>query len=409
MRRALEKSKSSTINLDFHVYNGVHIDFESFMAEAGPHIARWRLVKVVIRTPKSWESALGRFTTAQAPSLESLELRARIAGHLRSQNVISLFNGAPAPSTLKYLTLSRIPVAVEPLGLAGLVSLDLTEIPNISTSELLEILRNSPRLENLALDDNPGLIGIGSQLSAVPPIALPKLTVLGLELIDPEGTNCILSKIRIPSRHRVDIIDIDIRGVSVTDVLFTPAIAHILHTNIPAPDPRFSDINIEVTGSHGCTIKVRGIELSLLVDGEDQIEGILSWLVEGLGSEAAACPVRLKLEVSGMDPVRLVALPSPLVIKHLSIPESLLRSLLQSPRVAIFQPSNPTSFGRLLVEVESLAVEFGTMKAQEEFIVMLKLHTEAMLTIGTESRGPVSLKSIELRGRSRVKGLVEQV
>ncbi|KAG8910434.1 hypothetical protein FRC01_006338, partial [Tulasnella sp. 417] len=377
MRRALEKSKSSTINLDFHEYN-LQIDFESFMAEAGPHIARWRSVKVVIRSYRSWESAVGTFTTGQAPSLETLGVYALRADHRQSRNVISLFNGAPAPSTLKYLTLYRIPMAVEPLSLAGLVSLALTEIPNISTSELLEILRNSPRLETLTLTDNPGLVGIGSQLSAVPLIALPKLTSLALALIDHEGANYIISKIRIPSRHRVDF-SVDIREVNARSVLFTPAIAHILHTTVPAPDPRFSDINIEVKGTHGCTIQVRGIELCLLVDGEDQIGGVLGWLVEGLGSEAAACTVRLKLEVSDMDPVRLVALPYPLVIKHLSVPESSLRSLLQSPRVAIFLPSNPMPSDRLLAEVESLVVKFGTMEAQEEFIVMLRLHTEAML------------------------------
>ncbi|KIO16238.1 hypothetical protein M407DRAFT_34118 [Tulasnella calospora MUT 4182] len=411
VRRALEKSKASMINLHYPAYSEPHIELGSFMTEAGPHIARWRSLEITTRQspPQSLERTLGPLTTAQAPSLESLWLSLSARGHSVSRNTITLFNGASAPSTLKYLTLDRAQVALEPLGLSSLVSLILSRVSNVSTTQILQIVRNSPWLETLSLEANPGLVGIGSQLSAIPPIALPKLGTLTLEWIDHEGANCILSTIRIPNRRCVYICD-DFSEVSAPSVLLTPTIAHILDTTIPNPDPQFFDIKVKVEDYDGCTVQVRGMDLELYVDGEHQIQEILGWLAEGLRSEAAACPVQLTLDCSDMDPVRLVEVPSPLVIKQLSISESLLRSLLQSPRVAMFQPPKPTSSGSLLAQVENLSVKFGTIESQEEFIAVLRgRYEEATSGKETESEGPMTLKSVELRGRPRAEGLVEKL
>ncbi|KIO25196.1 hypothetical protein M407DRAFT_25420 [Tulasnella calospora MUT 4182] len=120
IRRALENSKASMINLHYPEHNEAHIDLESFMAEAGPYIARWRSLTVVARWSPQWESALDPLTSAQAPSLEFLELCLFGPGYLTPAKAITLFGGALAPSTLKYLTLSHVQVAIEPLGLSGL-------------------------------------------------------------------------------------------------------------------------------------------------------------------------------------------------------------------------------------------------------------------------------------------------
>ncbi|KAG8903263.1 hypothetical protein FRC01_009259 [Tulasnella sp. 417] len=409
VRRVLEKSKASMINLKYHSNSRTNIDLESFMAEVSPHIARWRSLALTIRQPpESWESALSQLTTAQAPRLESLELKLIVRNHSGFGNAITLFNGAPAPASLKHLTLYRFKVAIEPLGLSGLVSLDLIHMSSISTPQLLEILRNSPWLQILNLDDNPGLVGLGSQLSAIPPLVLPKLTSLKLVWIDGEGANCILSKIRIPNRRKVYLCADISEGAR--PVLFTPTILHILHSTITATDHQFSDIQVDVYHNDELTIQARGMTLELYVDGEDQIEEVLSWIAEGLRSEAAACPVRLKIIGSDVDPVRLVAVPCPLVIKHLSLSGSLLQLLLQSPRVAIFQPPGPTCPGRLLADIGSLSIDVNTPKSQKEFITMLKARYEEPLT-GTEiePRCPVSLKSVELKGQPRAEGLVEEI
>ncbi|KIO25197.1 hypothetical protein M407DRAFT_25421 [Tulasnella calospora MUT 4182] len=410
-RRALERSKASVINIHYPARsNRRTIGLESFMAEAGPHIARWRSLTLSLQgSPQSCERALSPLITAQAPRLERLKLFWADRNRSIPRSVVTLFNGAPAPSTLKYLTLQRVQLAFEPLSLSGLVALDFTGIPILSTPQLLEILRNSPSLETLDLCRNSGLLGTGSQLSATPPIVLAKLNALTLEWTDHEGANCILSTIRIPNRRRV-CIRAEISGASAWSVLFTPTIAHILRPTTPSPDPGFSNIKVEVEASDICRIQARGMELELDVDGGDQIAGVLGWLAEGLGSEAAACPVQLVLDFSDIDPIPLVSVLFPLVIKHLSIPESSFRSLLQFPRVAIFQPSEPTSSGWLLGQLESLSIGFGTIESQEELIAMLRgQYEEATSGNETESRCPVSLKSVELRGRSRAEGLVEKI
>lgn len=76
---------------------------------------------------------------------------------------------------------------------------------------------------------------------------------------------------------------------------------------------------MEIDDEDDCTIQFRGIELGLLVDGEDMVHRTLRCMVDGLGSEAGECPVRPILDSSTMGPVRLAAVPSLLVVKHLSI------------------------------------------------------------------------------------------
>ncbi|KIO19669.1 hypothetical protein M407DRAFT_30669 [Tulasnella calospora MUT 4182] len=413
IRRALERSKASVINLHWSAHIRTRMNLESFMAEAGPHIARWRSLTVAGRlTLPSWENALGTLTTAQAPRLESLDLSVVGSGRSVPQNAITLFGGAPAPSTLKHLTLKRVSVEVEPLSLSGLLSLHLTRVANISTLQLLEILRNSQMLQTLSMED---LAGIGSQSLAIPSIELPQLVSLKLEWIAPEGANCILSKIRIPNRRQVYICaGIE---VSVRSVLFTPTIAHILHTTSPSPEPRSSDIIVKAEISSGCVIQFRGMELEIYmdgegVDGEDEVQEILGWLVEGLGSEAAACPVRLMIDWSNMDPLRLATVPSPLFIKHLSIPDSKVFGSFAQPRcVATHQPPEPPSSGWSLTQMESLSIGFDTIGSQKEFISMLRNRYEATPGIETigRSRCPMSLKSVELRGGPRNEGLVEEI
>ncbi|KIO21383.1 hypothetical protein M407DRAFT_245477 [Tulasnella calospora MUT 4182] len=60
--------------------------------------------------------------------------------------------------------------------------------------------------------------------------------------------------------------------------------------------------------------------------------------------------------------------------------------------------------------METLSIGFDTIESQEEFIVILRdRYEEATSGTETESRCPVNLKSVELRGRPRAEGLVENI
>ncbi|KAG8899529.1 hypothetical protein FRC01_010479, partial [Tulasnella sp. 417] len=411
VRRALEKSKGAMIDLHYPIYSQKVMSLEAFLAEAGPHVARWQSLTVAVQSVPglSWDSALAPLRTSQALSLKSLKLSLGMRGSLLPHKTVTLFGERPAPPTLKHLTLDRIQLAFEPLGLSGLVSLHLTQVDTISTAQLLEILRNSPCLENLGLDENPRLVALGSQPSAIQPIVLPKLFRLSLEELDHGGANSILSAIRIPNRRRLCICS-DLTGVDARSILFTSSLAHLLHPTNPTTNPQFSNINVEVYDDHECTIRFRGIELELWVDGEDQIQGILGWLAEDLGSEAAASPVRLMLYWPELDPARLAAVPPPLVVKHLSISGGLFGSFREFLCVAMFQPPDSTSSGWLLAQMESISVGFDSIESQREFVSMLRSrYGEATSGNERESRCPMNLRSVELRGRPETEGLVEEI
>lgn len=394
MRRALKKSRGVMIDFYYPLSRSSAANLKAFMAEVSAHIPQWRSLMIA------------------PPSQRPLE------GFI-STNPITLFGRAPAPSTLKNLTLDQIPVAFEPLGLSGLVSLDLQRVPTISTLQLLEILRDSPGLERLRLDGNPRLVVIGSQASNSQPIELPKLVSLSLRRTNNSGMNCILSNIRLPkSRHCVSI-HANMSGVNPRSVLFTSAISHILHATIPTPDLPSSVITVRSTGyENGTIIKFRDIELALVLDGEDSVRDILGWFADGLRSEAAECPVHLLLDSSKMDPVRLAAVRSPLVVKHLSISDSISKSSKEALYKAMVRAPDPSSSDWFLPQMETFIVEvgimesfsfgFGAMESQKQLISMLRNRYEGGKT---ELRCPMNLRSVGLLGELRPggEGLMEEI
>ncbi|KAG8974743.1 hypothetical protein FRC05_006903 [Tulasnella sp. 425] len=387
---------------------------EAFLVEAGPHIARWRSLAAAIHpsSPVSWESTFAALTTTPAPSLKTLDLRLSDRSRWTSPGIIVLFGGAPAAPSLENLYLKRIPVAIEPLRLSGLTSLTLTRVVTISTLELFEILRASPGLETLRLEENTGLAAVEPRPSAVEPIELPKLRYLTVQLIDHGAANCLLSTIRIPNRRHISFCA-NISSINARSVLFTPSISHLLHvqpTVVPALDSEPWNIKVEPVDDDACRIELRGVVLDLGVAGEDQIQDILGWVAEGLGSEAPECPVHLKVAWSTMDIARVAAVPAPLVVRHLSIYENLFGRLPDSFYVAMSQPPESTSSGWPLAQLECLSVGFNTMDPQRELIALLQSrYGNPASPSGTEPRCPTSLRSVELRGQPITEGLVDEI
>ncbi|KAG8929317.1 hypothetical protein FRC01_004539 [Tulasnella sp. 417] len=369
-------------------------------------MARCHSLKAVIRTTPSWERASGPLTTAQAPRLERLDLCFIYADYSIPQNTITLFGGAPAPSTLRHLRLARIPLEVEPLGLSGLVSLFLEGIKSISTSQLLDILRGSPWLEYLTLIQNPGLVAIRPQASTMPPIELPNLVSLSFTWLNHGGTNSIISNIRVPN-HRQISIGITIDGDSFLTTLLTPDITHILHATVPTADSSSSIIRVEIDEYDDFTIRFRGVKLSLCVDEGGRMQQVLGWLVDGLGPEAAGCSVHFMLDRSETDPAGLAAVPHPLVVKHLSISDGSLEGSFYD---AMIQPPDPASPTWLFAQMESLSVGLNRVESSMQLISMLRSRYQGATAEGeTGLRCPMNLRSVELRGKLNTEGLVEEI
>ncbi|KAG8950002.1 hypothetical protein FRC04_008081 [Tulasnella sp. 424] len=404
VRRALEKSKDAPIDIRYPRHESLGMTLEALLVEAGPHIARWRSLSALQPLePVSWKSAFTALTTTPAPILKTLKLKLSDQSRSTSQDTIILFGGAPASPSLENLYLNQIPVAIGPLRLSGLMSLNLKRVVTISTLELFEILRASPGLETLRLEENTGLAAVESRPSAVEPIELPKLRSLTVQLIDHGAANCLHSTIRIPNRRHIFFHD-NIRSINVRSVLFTPSISHLLHvqpTAIPALDPGPWNIKV-VVEYNDCRIEFRGVNLSLNVTGEDQIQDILGWLAEGLGSEAPGCPVHLIHGWSIMDIARLAAVPAPLVVRHLSVTES--------PMGLLSRQLESTFSGGPLAKLESLSVVFYTEESQRCLIALLQSgYGTPSSASRTETRFPTSLRSVELRGQPITEGLVDEI
>ncbi|KAG8974741.1 hypothetical protein FRC05_006901 [Tulasnella sp. 425] len=413
VRRALEKSKDAPIDLHYPRHGSPDMTLEAFLVEATPHIARWRSLLAVMDqlSPVSLESTFAVLTATPAPSLKSLDLRLGPRNRWTSQDIIILFGGAPASPSLENLYLKKMPVAIGPLRLSGLTLLTLTRVVTISTLELFEVLRASPGLETLRLEENTGLAAVEPRPSAVEPIELPKLRYLTIKWIDHGAANCLLSTIRIPSCRHI-FICANISSINVRSVLFTPSISHLLHvqsTANPALDSEPWKIKVEVDDGD-CTIEFRGLYLDLGLTEEDQIQDILGWLAEGLGPEAPGCPVHLMLDWSTMDIARLAAVPAPLVVRHLSVSETVFNILPASFHVALSRSLESTSSGWPLAQLESLSVKFHTAESQRELIALLQSrYGNTTSASGTETRCPTSLRSVELRGRPITEGLVDEI
>ncbi|KAG8919399.1 hypothetical protein FRC01_001304 [Tulasnella sp. 417] len=411
VRRALENSRGAMIDLFCPAQRWGCMSLKAFLDDTGPHVARWRSLWIAVTSESDWAP----LTKVHPPSLKILSMKQHDRRGTLSENAITLFGGAPAPSTLKQLMLNAVPLAVEPLRPSGLVRLSLKQIGTISTLQLLQILRRSPGLEELKLDGNPKLAAIGPQASNIQPIELPKLVFLSLHRTTVDGTYCILSNIRIPNPRRSLFISANIRGLGTGPTLLRPAIAHLLHTApIPPADLPFSVIKAKLSGASYCIIQFRGMELRVQVDGEDHVQAIFSWLVNGLGSEAAECPVHLILDTSYMDPIRINAALGPLIVRHVSVSDAFgdhsVRPSRENLYLAMAHPPDSTSPGWFLPQLESLTVGFKTVESQERLVSMLRARYQGATSHGeTESTRPRSLRSVELRGEPRAVGLVEEI
>ncbi|KAG8976925.1 hypothetical protein FRC05_002862 [Tulasnella sp. 425] len=116
-------------------------------AEIGGRIAQWKSLDV---GATKWNPVLASLKQANTPKLKTLNLRAPW-GHELVENVVTLFGGEPASVALKDLHVESIPLAIAPLRLSRLRSLELQGAPIVSTEEVLRVLRGSPGLKQCDL------------------------------------------------------------------------------------------------------------------------------------------------------------------------------------------------------------------------------------------------------------------
>ncbi|KAG9041736.1 hypothetical protein FS837_011820 [Tulasnella sp. UAMH 9824] len=172
IEKALRLSEPMPITVVFFRGYNNQLSKSKFTAVVNPHITRWGRASFLYddldKNPQAWESS-------ELPKLR-------------------YFGGRELPH-LQVVDLTATHLRWDPGQLPGLRVLDLTDDVNIySTSQLLQLLMGTPRLERLSLVEVPMRVDSAFQLS----VTLPHLISIKLHTIHPEIMQHLLSLIQLP-------------------------------------------------------------------------------------------------------------------------------------------------------------------------------------------------------------------
>lgn len=261
------------------------ISVEAFLAAVKEKSGCWRSVELVFR---HGPSAYPVLQSMPCPALEKLCLWC-IFQTAPLPEPFGLFGGMTAPSKLKKLTLCKVPVLLEPLKLADLESLALMKIGPQSMEEVVRILRASPNLVTLVLED---LVGLRPSNASNTPLVLQHLDTLKLRLPVPI-TRFLLSTLQAVNLNRLTLIA-NFSSIPPS-MLFTPGITHwipVLQRMVAKADKA----EIEFDWSNLCSLKFGTLSYLFQAEVFDTpgcTREILDWHIANLGEVVTALPACL--------------------------------------------------------------------------------------------------------------------
>ncbi|KAG8912500.1 hypothetical protein FRC00_004392 [Tulasnella sp. 408] len=268
---------------------------------------------------------------------------------------------------LRRLEIDGVPCEISPLGLQlnNFRSLNLVEVVNVEADQLLDVLRNSPRLEWLGLGRSP--VVCPSQ-PALAPIHLPYLMALHIIYMPTSVSHYFLTTIRAPNCSELVISSKfpELGDNVVGENLFTSSTKHFspvlqkLLTRGMYKDVRVNQTNdriyfqLKSHGREGDPVTPRNVELTFQLQSVEQIEETVHWLVGYLEENIPKIPIRLVMD--RIWEVRLLnTIDSHMAITHLAIrvhpPRGApVRALELSPFLAYM--AQPTASGWPLPDLE---------------------------------------------------------
>ncbi|KAG8946552.1 hypothetical protein FRC04_011610 [Tulasnella sp. 424] len=355
VRKGLRMAKSAALYIKY-IQRRSKTDQFAFFKAIGERVSQWRSLVVNARQGEHCSAIL---KTAIPPRLEKLHLSGNSNLWGRSPGKpLTLFGGAAAPPGLKDVHLEDIPIAVAPLKLACLTSLHLEGIYDLSMSELLRILSDSPALETLTLsleymEDPVPIRGLN-----VPPgwtIQLPSLSRLSLMDLSVALTHFFLSALAAPHLQKLHV-ECDMEGIRASQLL-NDNLIHLVPT-FTSLISTASEIKVTIAMESGYKFLAGGLEIDMdLVDDtllhfQDSFE----WLSNHLGRYLSNLPIHLCINNSNSNIAYLEWLTSRAVVTELTLWSNPARdlnpgiegiiSLLSNPI-----PSSPTSWYLPYLEV----------------------------------------------------------
>ncbi|KAG9041523.1 hypothetical protein FS837_012142 [Tulasnella sp. UAMH 9824] len=286
-RNAIKKTGGSPIDLTLYLDDPVSVD--QFLAVVGEKVSHWRSVDLTFDgvLPASFSG----LQASTCHSLEKLNLTWNDSSLFTSP--LTLFNGGPAPDALKDVTFWSMPVDVAPMRLSKLSSLTLIGAPYFEMDDLLLILRNSPTLTTLNLQQCESLHPSGDSIGL--PIKLSSLTKCYLEASIPL-IHFLLTAIHAPSLDHLEITldnedsfpDSSIFSPPISG--FEPTLKRLLstakHIQLELGDPiasiTFGDLSIVLISPHA--------------DGFQHVRDVLDTLMDYSGEKGKDLKVHLQLD-----------------------------------------------------------------------------------------------------------------
>ncbi|KAG8980587.1 hypothetical protein FRB90_007616, partial [Tulasnella sp. 427] len=195
IKRAVELVQDSPIDFEYND-NEAKYAVEAFLQAAASRMAQWRSVVLLVSSYGVW--SLGPLKEKLPPNLEKLQITRHRA--IPMNRTYTLFEGQPAPRTLRDIRLHFVPIAVAPLFLSeSIATLELDGLVVVSVEEILRILQACPSLRSLEL----GLLELSapapSVLERYPEIQLPRLEHFEIRLLEDSLTRALLRTIQMPN------------------------------------------------------------------------------------------------------------------------------------------------------------------------------------------------------------------
>ncbi|KAG8974230.1 hypothetical protein FRC05_007806 [Tulasnella sp. 425] len=396
VRKALRLAHGVPLDLSYDE-GSTNIDPRTFFEEIGPHIAQWRYLSAQFNELPDHSAPTFTFAeleTTVAPKLEVLHLGA-YNWDGKSQRTITLFGGAPQPSTLKDLWIEEIPISFEPLRLSNLTSISLDGIAWVPATSVLQALRESPGLEDLTLSDLRDVTVYPTDDDQ--PITFLSLTYLRLHRNPTPFTRSILSSITAPSLRFLHV-NCTIIGDPATGLL-TPTMSHM----VPVLQSIISEAeNICVEFRWDDRYKINVGHLSIGFEQESTLHlhsrAVVNWLRERMGSDFADLPVTLRLYECTPTYQYLLQFSSGVKVTTLSLHGD-LSGPLGTMIPVLSEPSPP--HGWLLPELDILETNVTSAAGNCDIVEVLRARHGLVETRDGAAALPKHLLEIRLVYRGR--------
>ncbi|KAG8985671.1 hypothetical protein FRB90_004509 [Tulasnella sp. 427] len=318
---ALERAGRAPLFLEYReTHRTVKGDVKTFLQLAAERATQMKSIVVELQARSwSWDDVLGDLQRKPMPRLEVLHLRG--VHWMETEEEITLFGSDSAPAGLQNVTLGNIAMNFASLHLNGLKSLDLHQVPDITSVCLMSILVESPCIETVTLSDLSSLTGwppSNPDQHQYSNILLAHLRNLVVYDLPTSFLNLLFSSIKMPELHTLELTH-DIRRQTASQVL-SISMGHQLST-LAAITSNIQNYKLTLCSKSYCRIKVGGLDVTLYIDAfsMDHFLECFDWLSKLVSTPLKDLPLELDLDDLEPDPFYLEWFTRQMIVTKLTV------------------------------------------------------------------------------------------